>query len=125
MDKDESSKTVTNKKYLFAKNNESRGSGSRNKVQRRRTGILMKEKSVKEIAGVFEGFRDANNNGETENYRKSFIEEMDRENDRMLKDGFDSNLYLSMENLNIEDEKYYVFEEFEGIADKETEGTIY
>ncbi|XP_076256798.1 uncharacterized protein LOC143194107 [Rhynchophorus ferrugineus] len=89
------------KKPLFMKNTE--GRSSRNKVQRKRTGIMLKEKSVKEIASTFEGFRDANNNGATENYRKSLIQEMDRANDRMLKDGFDSNMYLSMESLNIED----------------------
>ncbi|CAG9768837.1 unnamed protein product [Ceutorhynchus assimilis] len=82
----------------FIKNNRSR----RNKrTDKRRTGILQKPLSVRELTKRYEGFQDAADKGETENYRKSFIEEMDMEIENMLNDGFRDDFHLSFENLTL------------------------
>ncbi|KAF7286878.1 hypothetical protein GWI33_003448 [Rhynchophorus ferrugineus] len=117
-------KCSANKKTSFVNNAESRLRNIKTR-QRRRTGILMKEKSVKEIANNFEGFREAKYNGKIENYRQNILKEMDKENERMLNDGFDSNLYLSIANLSNEDvhydEHYVQDEKLRDIEGKQTE----
>ncbi|XP_050302333.1 uncharacterized protein LOC126740386 isoform X3 [Anthonomus grandis grandis] len=68
----------------------------------RRTGILhTKDYSVKELTQRFENFKDAAECGQTENFRKSFICEMDKEMEKMKSDGFEDDFHLSMENLSL------------------------
>lgn len=74
---------------------------------RRRTGILKKPFTVSELTKRFEGFKDAAEKGETENYRKSVIDELDKEWKNMQNDGFNEELYRSLSNEGHEDNRDY------------------
>lgn len=82
----------------FRKNNQSGRS-------RRRTGILKRPFGVKELAQHFESFKDAAENGETENYRRSVISEIDSELENMKLDGYEDYFDLMLENLENGDAK--------------------
>lgn len=74
---------------------------------RRRTGILKKPFTVNELTKRFEGFKDAAEKGETENYRKSVIDELDKELENMKNDGFNEELYRSLSHEDYEDKGDY------------------
>ncbi|XP_048518517.1 uncharacterized protein LOC109537555 isoform X1 [Dendroctonus ponderosae] len=75
----------------FRKNNQSGRS-------RRRAGILKKPIGVKELAQHFESFKDAAANGETENYRRSVICEIDAELEKMKLDGYGEDFHWMLED---------------------------
>lgn len=97
-DSDQSPKTMG----IFIKNRNRTSMTSRR--DRRRTGILKKPFTVNELTKRFEGFKDAAEKGETENYRKSVIDELDKEWENMKNDGFNEELYRSLSNEGHEED---------------------
>lgn len=94
-----------NTKGIFIKNRTRTSMSSRR--DRRRTGILKKPFTVNELTKRFEGFKDAAEKGETENYRKSVIDELDKELENMKNDGFNEELYRSLSHEDYEDKGDY------------------